>query len=579
MQVQRWSSVRLSLYLLLGLVFLVVAASLAGQQATNPRRSDHSSVLPSGSSERSGEASDVLADARRLNTSFGSLPVRTIDGSENNQAHPDWGSAGTTLLRRTLADYSDGIDTPAAPARLSARAISNLCSAQRRSVSSPDGVTSFVWQWGQFLDHDIDLVPVTDPPEVLNISVPSGDRFFDPDGTGGVSISFERSHYRRVAGVREQVNSITAFIDASNVYGSDAERARALRALDGSGRLATSVGDLLPFNTGRLDNAPTGDDPTFFLAGDFRANEQVGLLAMHTLFMREHNFWALRFRDEDPTLNGDESYELARMIVAAEMQAITYREFLPVLLGPNALSAYDGYEPSVNPGISNEFATAAYRFGHSMLPPRLLRIDADGNEIPPGHLALARAFFAPIEIRTAGIAPLLRGLARQRAESVDTMVVNEVRNFLFGGPRSGGFDLAALNIQRGRDHGIPSYNRVRADFGLAPARSFAEINGDRQIQSRLQEAYEAVDDIDAWVGGLAEPAVGGGLVGETWRAVLVDQFERLRTGDRFWYQSSLPPELVALVESQTLATIIRRNTEIGNEIPDNVFRAGVGGAR
>jgi hypothetical protein len=187
-----------------------------------------------------------------------------------------------------------------------------------------------------------------DPAERFDISVPTGDVWFDPAKTGNQTISLDRSLYTIVEGVRQQVNEISAFIDASNVYGSDTERANALRTLDGTGRLRVSDENLPPFNAEGFPNAPSADLPTLFLAGDFRANEQVGLTSMHTLFIREHNFWA------------DAIYQAARAIVAGEMQAITYREFLPVLLGDRGLRAYRGYNPNVNPGIPNEFATAAY---------------------------------------------------------------------------------------------------------------------------------------------------------------------------------------------------------------------------
>ena len=153
-------------------------------------------------------------------------------------------------------------------------------------------------------------------------------------------------------------------------------------------------------------------------------------------------------------------------------------------------------------------------------------------------------------------------------------MIDDVRNFLFGPPGAGGFDLASLNIQRGRDHGLPGYNQARVDFGLEPAAGFADVNPDPLVQANLAAAYETVDDVDLWVGGLAEPHVPGALVGETILTILKDQFERLRDGDRFWYQGYLPPEMVRIVEDQTLARIIRRNTEIGNELRDNPFRVG-----
>lgn len=527
-----------------------------------PRSADEERRSPRPAFRRPGSVHDTA----RFPEEF-----RSVDGRGNNPFFPEWGAAGTPLLRVTPVAYGDGFETPAGEERKGARLISNLCAAQELPVANPQGASDYLWQWGQFLDHDLDLTPVTEPPEPFDIPVPSGDAWFDPRGEGATKIPLDRSAYVVVDEVRQQINAITAFIDASNVYGSDPVRARALRALDGSGRLRTGPGDLLPCNDRGLPNAEQGDDPCFFLAGDFRANEQVGLTALHTLFVREHNYWAARFAHSDPQLDDEAIYQQARAIVGAEMQAITYREFLPLLLGPGALAPYRGYDPSVHPGISNAFATAGYRVGHTMLPETLRRLDDDLQPLALGDLPLARAFFNPAEIRERGIEPLLRGLAWQRAQAVDNRLSDAVRNFLFGPPGAGGFDLAALNIQRGRDHGLASYNEVRLAFGLEPAREFGDIHPDPAVQADLATAYASVEDVDVWVGGLAEPHAPGAMVGETFRAILVDQFERLRDGDRFWYQGYLPPPLVREVERQTLARILRRNTAIGSEVPDRIF--------
>lgn len=496
---------------------------------------------------------------------------RTIDGHGNNLTHVDWGRAEAPLRRAMPPAYSDGLEAPAGGHRPSAREISNIVAAQSGSILNSLGASDFVWQWGQFLDHDLDETPIADPAEPMDIAVPTGDLWFDPGGTGMATIPLDRSGYELVDGVREQVNLITAFIDASNVYGSDRERARELRTLDGSGQLAMSEGGFLPFNVHGLPNAPS-TDPSFFLAGDIRANEQLALTAMHTLFVREHNYWAVALRSVLPQLDGDQVYEIARAIVVAEMQAITYREFLPLLLGPEALPPYRGYRGDVDAGISNIFATAAYRVGHTMLSAQILRLEADGSPHPAGALPLSRAFFNPRELVATGIDPVLRGLAGQQAQAVDSFVVDDIRNLLFGQPGAGGFDLASLNIQRGRDHGIPAYNDVREFVGRARARSFGDVTQDREIRRRLSRAYEKVDDVDAWVGLLAEPRARDALVGPTLQRVLADQFRRLRDGDRFWYESYFPSELVGFVNSQTLSVVIRRNTGIGAELPVDVFR-------
>jgi len=253
---------------------------------------------------------------------------------------------------------------------------------------------------------------------------------------------------------------------------------------------------------------------------------------------------------------------------------ITYREFLPMLLGQGALPPYRGYDPDVDAGISNLFSSASYRFGHSALSPTLLRLEADGAEIAEGNLALRDAFFAPSRIiDEGGIEPLLRGLANQACQSVDAYVIDDLRNFLFGPPGAGGFDLTSLNIQRGRDHGLPSYADARAALGLKRPASFEDISSDPEVQARLAEAYGDVAAMDVWLGGLAEDPLPGAMVGELIATILRDQFVALRDGDRFWYENVLGQRERAEVEATRLADVIRRNTEIGRELPDDVFRA------
>ncbi len=519
---------------------------------------------------------DHPADRARRGTAARPRPilVRSIDGSGNNREDAELGAAFSALRRRLPADYADGVSAMAGAHRPSARAVSNAVNAQEERVPNPKRASDFLWQWGQFLDHDIDLTDGAEPPEPAPIAVPAGDPWFDPDATGEALIFFNRSLHDESTGSndpRQQLNEITAWIDASNVYGSDPERASALRTQDGTGRLASEDG-LLPRNEAGLPNAG-GPSRELFLAGDVRANEQVGLTALHTLFVREHNLLAGRIARESPRLTGDEIYEAARRLVGAELQVITYREFLPALLGRDALDPYRGYRPDVDARIANVFATAAFRLGHSMLSPVLLRLDARGREIPAGHLRLRDAFFATDELRANGIEPLLRGLARQVCQRVDLLVIDEVRNLLFDeDPADGGFDLPALNIQRGRDHGLPSYNDARRRMGLPPARGFADLSADPDVQQRLAAAYVSIEDVDLWVGGLAEDPLPGSHLGPLFFLIVKEQFEALRDGDRFWYERILTGPERREVEATRLSDVIRRNTDIGREIPNDVFR-------
>lgn len=505
-----------------------------------------------------------------------SSAFRNIDGTGNHGTHFTLGAAGSPLVRVLENAYADEVSAMAGGTRPSPRDISNLMCAQEETATNPLGTSDFLWQWGQFLDHDIDLTEAHEPVESAPIFPEAGDPFFDPENTGLARIEFHRSIHHEASGTsalfpRQQLNQITHYIDASNVYGSDEVRAAALRTNDGTGRLAVSPGDLLPFNTAGLPNAG-GTGPELFLGGDVRANEQVGLTAMHTLFVREHNRRAAEIAAENPGLSGDEIYERARAFVGGLVQRITYDEFLPALLGPDALEPYFGYRALISPAIMNCFSTAAYRFGHSAVSDTLLRLDADGNEISFGHLPLRNAFFAPHRLlNEGGIEPILRGLAAQEMSKIDTQVVDGLRNFLFGPPTAGGLDLASLNIQRGRDHGLPDYASAVSELGLGEVTAFDQISSDPNVQTKLAAQYGSVDTIDLWVGGIAEDPVNGGHLGRLFFHILKMQFEALRDGDRYWYEGHLPPGEVVEIQQSTLADVIRRNTSIDAEIPDDVF--------
>lgn len=510
-----------------------------------------------------------------------SREVRTYDGTNNNLTNTDWGATFEHLQRFAAVDYADGVSSLAGPGRPSARAVSNGVADQPEGTSLPNAVngTDFVWQWGQFVDHDLDLTDGAE--ESADILVPEGDPFFDPGSSGTQVITFNRALFDSATGTdtsnpREQENEITSWLDGSMIYGSDDDRNAALRET-GTPFLATSSGNLLPFNTNSLTNANgfVSDPTTLFLAGDIRANEQLGLTVMHTLFVREHNRIAQNLLSSDPSADIDAVYEQTRRLVIAKIQVITYDEWLPALIGANVIAPYSGYDDSVNPTISNEFSVAAFRLGHSMLNEQLLRLDAAGDEIAGGHIDLKDAFFAAPSVLTSStdLDPILRGFAAQLHQELDAKVIDDIRNFLFGQPGSGGFDLASLNIQRGRDHGVPGYNDMREAMGLARVTQFGEITSDTVLAEALFDTYGDVNDIDLWVGGLSEDAVSGSQLGELFQEILAQQFTAVRDGDRFWWENHLTADERNRVRDTTLAEIIRDNTDIGSEIQDNVFIA------
>lgn len=496
----------------------------------------------------------------------------TLDGTGNNMLHFEWGSTDEDFLRLAQAEYADGISAVAGTDRPSARAISNAVSDSGGEDKISDRLMSaMIYAWGQFIDHDMTLTEGGNTTETMSIPIPKGDPWFDPASTGTQVLKTSRSGFDEATGTstsnpRQQVNEISAYLDASMVYDSDAETAASLRTFSG-GRMKTSDGNLLPV-----------DSSGMFMAGDIRANENPELTALQTLFVREHNYQADKIAKANPSLSDEEVYQQARAIVIAEIQVITYNEWLPSLLGQGSVGPYRGYNPNVNAGISNEFATAGFRFGHSLVGDDIEFLDNNGLEVRDG-VALADAFFNPDLVKENGIDPLLKYLTSDPSSEVDTEIVDSVRNFLFGPPGSGGLDLAALNIQRGRDHGLADYNQTRAALGLKKVTSFAEITSNKELQTKLKDLYGNVDNIDLWVGGLAEDHVRGGSVGPTFKAIILEQFGRLRAGDRYWYQNQFKGTQLNELSRTTLTDIIRRNTQL-TSIQKNAFffKAGVSGS-
>lgn len=497
-------------------------------------------------------------------------PFYSVDGSANNVAHPEWGQTGTDFIRIAPAAYADGVSTPAGASLPSARLISNaLCDQDATTASSDRMMSAMMYAWGQFIDHDMNLTN-TGTTESLPIAVPKGDVSFDPDGTGTKTISMKRSVFdattgTSVANPRQQVNAITAWLDGSMVYGSDSATANSLRTLSG-GQMKTSDGNLLPT-----------DSKGNFLAGDIRVGENPELTSLQTVFLREHNRLAAQFAKANPAWTDEQIYQQARAWVIAEVQVITYNEWLPTLLGPAGLNQYNGYKPQVNPSIANEFAAAGFRFGHSIVGEDIQFLDNNGNEAAPA-VSLRDAFFNPTIVKTLGIDGVLKYLASDPSMEVDLKVVDELRDFLFGAPGQGGMDLAALNIQRGRDHGLSDYNTTRAAYGLPKVKDFSQITDDKALQAKLKEVYGSVDKIDLWVGVLAEKHLPGASLGQTARAIVADQFTRLRDGDRMWYQNVFKGPDLQEVQRTSLSAVIARNSLTRNLQPNAFsFRLDLGG--
>ncbi|MEM6697008.1 MAG: peroxidase family protein, partial [Bacteroidota bacterium] len=378
---------------------------------------------------------------------------------------------------------------------------------------------------------------------------------------------------------------ITAFIDASAVYGSDIEHANWLRSFSG-GKMKVSEGNMLPFNTlnGEFDspidpNAPHMDNPVgltdkIFVAGDARVNENPLLLAYHTIFVREHNRLCDELALQNPSWNDEERYQYARKIVGGLIQSIVYNEWLPTM--GVELPPYSGYNSRVHPGITNVFSAAAFRLGHTLLNGTLLRLDRNGNQMPSGNMELRFTFFNPLLVMEEGIDPFLQGMAAQVQQGMDMKVIDDVRNFLFGPPGAGGMDLVAINIQRGRERGLADFNTIRQNASLFRYTSFRQINSDPAVYTLLENIYGNINDIDPWVGMLAEEPMENSLFGQTILRLMQIQFVLLREGDRYYFENdaALPPDMKAQIRNTRMVDIIKRTTDI-SIMQENVFMADV----
>lgn len=528
----------------------------------------------------------ILLCALLMSMSAEGQQVRSYDGYGNNEANPELGATQTPLKVITSLEFEDKIGVPTGSTRPNPREISNRLFAQDELIYDEQELSDFVWVFGQFIDHDIVLVGAGDEPAM--IVVPPCDPVFDPNCETPTIIPMTRSKFMVGTGLtpenpRQYANEITPFIDGSGVYGSSEERANWLRTFE-DGKLKTSQGNLLPFNTmnGELSGATDEVAPhmeisefqdmrRWFVAGDARANENVLLTAMHTLFVREHNRLCDDLKLEYPNADDEQLFQKARTMIGGMIQSITYNQWLPAM--GVEMDGYSGYRSEVDPRVSNVFSAAAFRFGHTLLSTDILRMKDDCNTMPDGNMNLLDGFFNP-EVVLNGIDPLVKGMSAQIQQSLDCKVIDDVRNFLFGPPGYGvGMDLAAININRGRERGLPDYNAIRGSVGLPSVRSFNESFSSHTDAQALEDLYGDINSIDPWVGLLAEVHVPGALFGETIMAIIKKQFQEIRDGDRFFFEAdpSISATEVEMIRNSTLADIIRRNTKI-EAMQENVFK-------
>jgi peroxidase len=509
---------------------------------------------------------------------------RPINGYGLNPLNPLWGTPGIHLERQGFAQYGDGISSPrtallSGDPLPSPRLVSNKVFTHSGAIPrSPRGLNDFVTYWGQFIDHDFSLSSGDPsgfyyPPIRMDIPVPAFDPYFDPQGLGTVTLPFLRGKADPMYGGSVDypwapLNLVTAWFDGSQVYGSDNVTASYIRTFtDGLLKSQILGGQEYPvWNDGSvvlMQSAGIQSQNQLFLLGDVRGNENPGLTSLHILFLREHNLRARTLKLLNPTWTDEMLYQEARKLVIAIMHHITEEEYLPVTLGLH-LEEYQYFDSSVSPNIFAEFSTGAFRYGHTEVNAQFLQYDANLNNL--GSINLMSSYFNPAQtILANGVDPIVRGMLMQPQGAVDTVFVDDLRNYLFGQPGSGGLDLTAINIQRGRDHGLPGINTYRDNYNLPAYTQWSQINPNPAVWQALASVYESIDDCDVYVCGLAElPYTKLSNLGETFHTAVKEQYTKIRNSDPFWYEADnyLTDDELIFVHDTDLAAIIQRNSGV-----------------
>uniref|UniRef100_A0A8C3HS39 Eosinophil peroxidase n=1 Tax=Chrysemys picta bellii TaxID=8478 RepID=A0A8C3HS39_CHRPI len=512
---------------------------------------------------------------------------RTITGECNNRKHSYLGASNHGYARWLPAEYEDGVSLPKGltegklyngfPLPLVRDSNENVTQDQERSL--------IFMQWGQWVDHDLDLAPFTTTkidnkevhcetsctfePPCFPIQIPPDDpRIKDPNTCMPFVRTAPVCNARTFT--REQINAITSFLDASMVYGSEVPLAKSIRnqtnqlGLMALNQNFTDAGlGLLPFEnksqslclfTNKAMNIPC-----------FKAGKSLSQI--HKSFPHHNQM----------------SASTAPVIALSwSLFIITYRDYLPLLLGDETekeIPCYTGYDESEDPTVANVFSLA-FRFGHSSIQPFVNRLDEHFQPLGPHsqvplHLTFCASWRVVME---GGIDPLLRGLLVDHAKLMkqNQMVVEELQERLFEQVEIIGLDLAALNLQRGRDHGLPGYNAWRQFCGLSQPRNLAELSEvlrNPELARKFMDLYGTPDNIDIWIGAMAEPFVPNGRVGPLLACIIGSQFRKLRDGDRFWWENPgvFTPQQRQALSSSSLPRVLCDNTRI-REVPRDVFK-------
>jgi len=545
--------------------------------------------------------------------------VRSYDGTCNNVNNPLWGSAGQFFLEpegwqfwntqqpniRNISNviFADG----------QTKADQNYTLLQRKTVYHPDvrQRNMFMVAFTQFVGHDLALdttpfnfVNITENYKILILD--PNDPLYQPTLNGKIGIlTLDSAGVVQSTGQLLNFNNNSAFLDLSTVYGSYNSTVDLLRSYSNGKLLTDSTGVNLPFDS--FIGAPSqcgAFRPGVSAAGDLRADENVVLTTVHTLFFREHNRLADIFVSENPSWTDEQIFQAAREQNIAQYQNIVFYELLPLLVGPvvRKLGEYRGYDNRINGGINDHFACSAFRIIHDMvaLPVLVLDQQCNGYVPPSSPPQQEQNNCIPLFFRAVGLEACLRGALNQYAESVDHRFVNGLRSvFLQATTPGGNLDIESANIYRGREHQLRDFNTLRTFWlgssyyddpschpgvSVDPLACWALHTSNTSLAILLQSIYGKLNRMDAYVGLDTEDIVEPSYVGQTATAMILEQWGRIRDGDRFWFENRdlYTRSWIHDMKQTTMADIINRNTGVpigGDERHSDQWAGGCSSGR
>lgn len=528
---------------------------------------------------------------------FSHSEKQRYDGWFNNLAHSDWGSIDSHLVRKSPPAYSDGVYMLAGSNRPSPRKLSRLFMRGHDGLASMHNRTALLAFFGQMVTSEVVMSSESGCPiEMHHIEIEKCDDVYDRECEGDRFIPFHRASYDRKTGQsvnspREQLNQVTSWIDGSFIYSTSEPWINTMRSFQNGTLLTDATGKMPVRNSMRvpLFNNPVPQvmrmlsSERLFLLGDPRTNQNPAILTISILFFRWHNIVAARVQHQHPDWSDEDVFQRARRIVIASIQNIILYEYLPAFLG-HEVTKYTGYLQETHPGVTHAFQSAAFRFGHSLIPPGIYRRDnkCEFKKGPMGHQAirLCSTWWDSNDVLTNNsLDEILMGMTSQLGEREDSVLCSDVRDKLFGPMEFSRRDLGALNIMRGRDNGLPDYNTIREAYKLPRKNDWTEINP-RLFEKKpellrvLVAAYNNdINNVDVYIGGMLE-SFGG--PGELFTVVILEQFERIRDADRFWFENTqngiFTEREIEELRKIKLWDIIVNSTDIKpSDIQKNVF--------